>query len=313
MLPNQMALTNDKLYPNSAYLSSTEHKVESQVRDYFVLLKPRVMSLVVFTGAAGLFLAPGSIHPLIALVTILCIALGSGAAGAINMWYDRDIDMIMERTKNRPIPRGIIHPDDALQFGILLAAFSILIMAIAVNLLSAFLLTIAILFYVLVYTMYLKRRTVQNIVIGGAAGAIPPMIGWAAVTSNVSVESFILFMIIFFWTPPHFWSLALYKADDYKKAKVPMLPVTHGELITKRQIIIYTVILSIASLLPAIWFTHFTYLIVAILLNILFLYYVVMSYSDNSYYYAKKTFGFSILYLFMIFFTMIIEGVYYQY
>ncbi|MFV9874891.1 MAG: heme o synthase [Rickettsiales endosymbiont of Dermacentor nuttalli] len=316
MSPNQLALTEEKFYSDCIYPSSDkytrEYKIESRVIDYIALLKPRVMSLVVFTGAAGLFLAPGHIHPLIEFVAILCIALGSGAAGAINMWYDRDIDIIMERTRKRPIPLGIIHPDDALHFGILLATFSVLIMAISVNLISAVLLVIAILFYVLVYTIYLKRRTVQNIVIGGAAGAIPPMIGWSAVTNSVSLESSILFMIIFCWTPPHFWALALYKTDDYKKARIPMLPVERGELVTKKWIVIYTLILAITTMLPIMLFAHIIYLTAAILLNIGFVYYAYRTYYDTGYYYAKKTFGFSILYLFMIFLTMIIDVMYYN-
>ena len=183
--------------------------------DYFALLKPRVVSLVVFTGVAGVIVAPGSIHPLIAVVALLCIAVGAGAAGAINMWYDRDIDTVMTRTQGRPIPTGKIAPGDALGFGVVLAVGSVAVMGLAVNFAAAGLLAVSILFYVFVYTIWLKRRTPQNIVIGGAAGAFPPMIGWAAVSGSVSVESLLLFALIFFWTPPHFWALALYRRGDY--------------------------------------------------------------------------------------------------
>ncbi len=212
--------------------------------DFLALLKPRVTSLVVVTGLVGVMMAPGAIHPLIALVAVLCIAIGSGAAGAINMWYDRDIDAIMERTRGRPIPTGRIAPGDALGFGVVLAIGSVAMMGLAVNVVAAGLLAAAILFYVFVYTMWLKRRTPQNIVIGGAAGAFPPMIGWAAVTGTVSVESALLFALIFFWTPPHFWALALYRRGDYEKAGIPMLPVVAGKTETKKQMIAYTILLA---------------------------------------------------------------------
>jgi protoheme IX farnesyltransferase len=193
---------------------------DAKALDYIELLKPRVMSLVVFTGWVGMFLAPGSIHPLIATVAILCIAIGAGAAGAINMWYDADIDAIMKRTRSRPIPSKRIAASTALSFGVSLSLMSVLTMAIVVGLLAASLLAFSILFYVFIYTAYLKRRTPQNIVIGGAAGAIPPMIGWAAVTHDVSILPCILFMIIFMWTPSHFWALSLFRRDDYSEAKV---------------------------------------------------------------------------------------------
>ncbi len=200
----------------------------ARIADYLALLKPRVMSLVVFTGFAGLVAAPGSLHPLLATVAVLCIAVGAGAAGAVNMWYDRDIDAVMQRTRRRPIPAGKVAPEEALAFGVTLSLFSVMLMGVAVNWTAAALLALANGFYVFVYTVWLKRRTPHNLVIGGAAGAFPPMIGWAAVTGAVSVESIALFMIIFMWTPPHFWALALYREGDFAKAGVPMLPVVAG-------------------------------------------------------------------------------------
>ncbi len=219
-------------------------------RDWVRLLKPRVVSLVVFTGWIGLFLAPGHLHPVLAFTAILCIAVAAGAAGAINMWYERDIDALMLRTRNRPIPRGRIEPGAALGFGVTLAAGSVLVMGLALNLCAATVLALSIIFYVFVYTIWLKRRTPQNIVIGGAAGAFPPLIGWAAVTGSVDILPLLLFGIVFFWTPPHFWALSLYASGDYGRAGVPMLPVVAGARETRRQIMIYTVLLAVISLLP---------------------------------------------------------------
>src|SRR5271170_3974291 len=216
---------------------------DSDVRDWIALLKPRVMSLVVFSGLIGLLVAPGHLHPVLAFTAVLCIAVGAGACGAINMWYDRDIDALMRRTRNRPIPAGRIAPGEALGFGITLAVASVIVMGLAVNLTAAALLALSICFYVFVYTMWLKRRTPQNIVIGGAAGAFPAVIGWAAVTGSVDLVPLILFAIVFFWTPPHFWSLALYANDDYRRANVPMLPVVAGAKETRRQILVYTLVL----------------------------------------------------------------------
>ena len=204
-------------------------QVRGDIGDYFALLKPRVMTLVVFTGFAGLAIAPGQIHPLLAAVGIFCIALASGAAGAINMWYDRDIDAVMERTRDRPLPKGRVEPAEALTFGVILSVFAVMMMFLATNAVAAGLLGTAVLFYVFVYTVWLKRRTSQNIVIGGAAGAFPPTIGWAAVTGDVGVEAAVLFALIFFWTPPHFWALALYRSQDYSAAGVPMLPVVREQ------------------------------------------------------------------------------------
>jgi protoheme IX farnesyltransferase len=224
----------------------------ARVRDYVELLKPRVMSLVVFTGLCGVLIAPGHIHPFAAGLAVLAIALGSGAAGAINMWYERDLDSLMARTRGRPLPQGRIAPDDALGFGVLLSIFSVLLMALATNYAAAVLLAAAILFYVFVYTIWLKRRTPQNIVIGGAAGAFPPTIGWAAVTGDVSAVSLALFLLIFLWTPPHFWALALYRSDDYRRAGVPMLPVVAGSRETKRQMLAYTLVLAPVALAPTL-------------------------------------------------------------
>ncbi len=210
------------------------------VGDYVAILKPRVMSLVVFTGFVGLFLAPGHLHPVLAAVAVLCIAIGAGASGAINMWYDRDIDAVMRRTAGRPLPAGRMLPGEALGFGVVLASGAVVIMGLAVNWVAAELLALTIGFYVFVYTMWLKRRTPQNIVIGGAAGALPPIVGWAAVTGDVGWGAVALFAIIFFWTPPHFWALSLYRSGEYAAAGVPMLPVVAGPRETKRQMLLYT-------------------------------------------------------------------------
>jgi protoheme IX farnesyltransferase len=222
----------------------------SEVRDWLALLKPRVLSLVVFSGVIGMLVAPGHVHPVVAVVAVLCITVAAGACGAINMWYDRDIDALMRRTRNRPIPAGRIAPGEVLAFGVTLAAFSVLVMYLATNAAAAAVLTLSILFYVFVYTVWLKRRTPQNIVIGGAAGAFPPVIGWAAVTGSVDAMPLLMFAIVFFWTPPHFWSLSLWAHDDYQRAGVPMLPVVAGARETRRQILLYTLLLVPLSLMP---------------------------------------------------------------
>ena len=281
---------------------------ESHARDYWELLKPRVMALVVFTAIVGLLLAPSSIHPITALSAILCIAVGSGAAGAINMWFDRDIDAIMERTQSRPLPSGRVSPDDALGFGVTLSLGSVLIMALTVNIPAAFYLLGAILFYVLVYTIWLKRRTPQNIVIGGAAGAFPPLIGWVAVTGQASWEAWVLFAIIFFWTPPHFWALSLYKSEDYKKAQVPMLPVVQGIETTKSQIILYTLLLIGVSILPTwLGFLGWFYGGTALLLGTIFLILALRVKMIQDRKPAVQTFLYSILYLFLLFLSMVID------
>ena len=281
---------------------------EPQVGDFVALLKPRVMSLVVFTGFAGLYLAPGALHPILALTAVLCIAVGAGAAGAINMWYDRDIDALMSRTQGRPIPAGRIEPGVALGFGISLAVASVLMMGLVVNLAAAALLVLTIAFYVLVYTMWLKRRTPQNIVIGGAAGALPPMIGWAAVTGDVSLAPVVLFAIIFIWTPPHFWALALYRSRDYAKAGVPMLPVVAGAQATKRQIMIYAVALVPVTLAPvALGLSSLVYGAGAAVLGIIFVAAAWRVMGDASDRAARWMFGYSIFYLFMIFVLLIAD------
>jgi protoheme IX farnesyltransferase len=282
---------------------------ESSIRDYITLMKPRVMSLVVFSGLAGLLVAPGTIHPFIGSIAILCIAMASGASGAINMWYDADIDSVMERTKNRPTVTGVIPPEEARDFGIILGFLSIVIMAVCVNITSSLLLLLAILFYVFVYTIWLKRNSIQNVVIGGASGAFPPMIGWAAVTGNIAIESIILFMIIFTWTPPHTWALSLYKIGDYKKGNIPMLPVIKGDEHTKHQIILYTVLMIVMSLAPYYFdMSGSFYMFSAVALGGVFLYYTILLLRDKKNIIAPKVFGFSIIYLFLIFVTLVIDN-----
>ena len=283
-------------------------RAEAAPGDFFALLKPRVVSLVVFTGVTGIMVAPGSIHPLIALVALLCIAVGAGAAGAINMWYDRDIDAVMTRTSRRPIPMGKITPGDALGFGTVLAVGSVTVMGLAVNHAAAALLAVSILFYVFIYTVWLKRRTPQNIVIGGAAGAFPPMIGWAAVTGSVGIESVLLFALIFFWTPPHFWALALYRRGDYEKAGIPMLPVVAGEAETRKQMLLYTILLLPIAVAPA-WFGIVGWLYggVALVLGLVFLAAAIAVCFDKTHRSAKRMFGYSIFYLFALFATMIAD------
>ena len=276
---------------------------QGDVGDFFALLKPRVMSLVVFTGFAGLVVAPGEIHPLLAAVAIFCIALASGAAGAINMWYDRDIDAVMERTRERPIPTGRVEPAEALTFGVILSAFAVMMMFLATNAVAAGLLAAAVLFYVFVYTVWLKRRTPQNIVIGGAAGAFPPVIGWAVVTGNVGIEAVILFALIFFWTPPHFWALALYRSKDYAAAGVPMLPVIRGARATKWQMLAYTVLLLPLALMPCIagFASWVLYGSAAGILSGVFILSALRVLTDETDRSAKRMFGFSIFYLFALF------------
>lgn len=282
----------------------------SRVRDYMALLKPRVMSLVIFTGLCGMLVAPGQVHPFIALIAILCIAMGSGAAGAINMWYDRDIDAIMQRTSQRPIPKQLIAPAEALHFGVFLSAASVFLMLVVVNYVAAALLAAAILYYVVIYTMWLKRKTPQNIVIGGAAGAFPPMIGWAAITGSISVDSVILFLIIFMWTPPHFWALSLFRAGDYTKANIPMLPVVRGRRVTQNHIMIYTLLLIPITLVPS-WLGHsgMLYLIMATVLGLRFIQLSYKVYRHDREVDAKKLFGFSIMYLFLLFLALVLDHV----
>jgi protoheme IX farnesyltransferase len=284
--------------------------LNSRVRDYLSLLKPRVMSLVVLSGLTGLVLAPGDIHPFIAFVAILAIALGAGASGAINMWYDRDIDAIMLRTQNRPIVTGRIEANEALYFGIWMAFFSVLVMLVCVNFVSAILLIATILFYVFVYTVWLKRISSQNIVIGGAAGAFPPMIGWAAVTNSISIESLSLFLLIFLWTPPHFWALALYKSDDYKRCDIPMMPIVAGDFYTKKLIIFYAILTILSSFVPFyLSMVGYFYLLVSIILATMLVYHSTILLLDPENVFAPKLFRFSILYLFTLLLAMIISSI----
>lgn len=282
------------------------------VEDFVALMKPRVMSLVVFTALVGLVAAPGSMHPVMAATALLCIAVGAGASGALNMWFDADIDARMARTAARPIPRGRIAPDDALAFGVVLAFFSVLTLGLLVNWVAGALLGLTIAFYIFVYTMWLKRRTPQNIVIGGAAGAFPPMVGWASATGSVSLESAILFLIIFMWTPPHFWALALYRCRDYERVGVPMLPVVAGPDETRRQILIYALLLAPIAVLPVfVGLGGWLYGVASVTLGGAF---VALSWQvyrtregragDAA---AKRLFSFSILYLFAIFAALLLE------
>jgi protoheme IX farnesyltransferase len=289
----------------------------SEVSDWFALLKPRVMTLVVFTAIIGLLVAPMPIHPVLGIAAILCIAVAAGACGAINMWYDRDIDALMRRTARRPIPAGRIEPGAALGFGLTLAVASVAVMGLATNWVAAGWLAFSVFFYVVIYTMWLKRRTPQNIVIGGAAGAFPPVIGWAAATGDVGLMPLIMFAIIFMWTPPHFWALSLWAHGDYARAKVPMLPVTHGARETRRQVMIYTVALVPVTLAP--WFVGFSglaYAGVATLLGAVFLaqsWRVLREPQDETGRSlvndaaARATFRFSLYYLFALFGALAID------
>jgi len=289
------------------HMSVTAPRVEpsiASVGDYIELMKPRVMSLVVFTALVGLLLAPGHVHPVIGLTALLCIAVGAGAAGALNMWYDADIDARMARTAGRPIPAGRLARGDALALGLTLAVFSVIVLGLLVNVFAAMLLAVTIAFYVCVYTMWLKRRTPQNIVIGGVAGALPPVIGWTAVTGSIGLEPVILFLIIVLWTPPHFWALSLNRADEYARAGVPMLPVVAGKTATTRQILIYSFLLLPVSLLPcALGFAGPLFGIAAatcgaVLIGLAF---HLHGSKGSDRLAARRLFSFSILYLFALF------------
>ncbi|WP_336276440.1 heme o synthase [Bartonella sp. CB178] len=286
---------------------------KSSVYDYIVLSKPRVMSLVVFTAFVGLVASPVSMNPLYGLLAVLCIAVGGGGAGALNMWYDADIDAVMERTKNRPIPAGKISSGRALAFGLVLSVLSVLVMGSFINWIAAFILAFTIFFYVVIYTIWLKRATPQNIVIGGAAGAFPPMIGWAAATGTVSMDSFLLFLIIFMWTPPHFWSLSLFSALDYSAAGIPMMSNARGEHSTKKHILFYTILMAVCVVFPII--TGFAGALYAIFSTILSAIFVYLAYRlwkadarDETIFMAKKMFFFSLFYLAAIFGVLLIES-----
>ncbi|HKM87960.1 MAG TPA: heme o synthase [Xanthobacteraceae bacterium] len=279
------------------------------VGDYVALMKPRVMSLVVFTAFVGLLIAPGRLHPVIGLTALLCIAVGAGAAGALNMWYDADIDALMARTAARPIPAGRLAPGEALAFGMTLAVGSVVVLGLLVNPIAALLLAFTIAFYVIVYTMWLKRTTPQNIVIGGAAGALPPIIGWAAATGSVAIEPIVLFLIIFFWTPPHFWALSLYRTEDYARAGVPMLPVVAGETETRRQILRYTLILAPLGAAP--WLLGYAgalYGVVALASGAAIIALALRVRAEQRGYAAsKQMFAFSILHLFLLFAMLLVD------
>ena len=283
------------------------------VEDYFALLKPRVMSLVVFTALVGLVRAPVELHPVLAFTALLCIAIGAGAAGALNMWWDADIDARMSRTARRPIPAGRVAPSEALSFGLLLSIASVLMLGLFVGQLAAALLAFTIFFYVFVYTMWLKRLTPQNIVIGGAAGAFPPTIGWAAVTGDISLAPVLMFLIIFFWTPPHFWALSLLRTDDYARAGIPMLPVVAGLDETRRQILIYSLVLAPVGLLPTLFgFAGLAYGAVAFVCNALMIALVWRVYRERigpaATSAAKRLFAFSLLYVFVLFAAMLADN-----
>lgn len=285
---------------------------ESSIRDYVSLLKPRVMSLVVFSGIVGLILAPGSVHPAIGFTIILCIAVGSGAAGAMNMWIERESDAKMKRTKNRALPAKRLDPASAIEFAGVLAVVSVVLLAFATNYLAAALLAFAIFYYVVIYTMWLKPRTPHNIVIGGAAGAFPPVIGWAGVTGDISIDAIILFAIIFMWTPPHFWALALFQSDDYKNANIPMLPVVAGVEATTKQMLLYTIILLPLTLAPTmLGRLGVLYGVGALLLSSYFIFHAarVHFYKDaaRKEQQARRMFGYSILYLFALLTLMLVD------
>ena len=294
---------------NSSDIGLAEPSLAS-VSDYIALLKPRVMSLVVFTALVGLAVAPGYMHPVTAFTALLCIAVGAGASGALNMWYDADIDAVMTRTARRPVPMGRVKPGEALAFGLTLSGFSVVTLGLLVNWLAGALLAFTIFFSAVVYTMWLKRSTAQNIVIGGAAGAFPPMIGWAAVTGSLSVEPVLLFLIIFFWTPPHFWALSLYRTQDYARAGVPMLPVVAGEVSTRWQILLYTLLLVPLGIAPwALGFAGLLYGTVACVTGAIMLLLAVQVLFERApaERASRNLFAFSILYLFLLFAVLLVE------
>ncbi|MGN6308682.1 MAG: heme o synthase [Xanthobacteraceae bacterium] len=287
---------------------------EAGVGDYIALLKPRVMSLVVFTALVGLMIAPGHVHPVLAITSILCIAVGAGASGALNMWYDADIDALMSRTSKRPVPTGRVTPQEALTFGLILSIFSVATLGILVNWVAGALLAFTIFFYAVVYTMWLKRWTAQNIVIGGAAGALPPVVAWAAATGSLSVEPIMLFLIIFFWTPPHFWALALFRSDDYARAGVPMLPVVAGPDATRLQILLYTIVLVAVAAAPwALGYFDAVYGVSSLVLGGWMLMLAINVYRRRegapAVRAARQLFGFSLVYLFALFAILLLEVV----
>ena len=284
----------------------------ADIEDFVALLKPRVMSLVIFTALVGMVAAHGALSPVLAAIALLSIAVGAGAAGALNMACEGDIDARMRRTRNRPIPAGRLKRSDAAAFGIMLASFSVAVLGLAANWLAAALLAFTIFFYVVVYTMWLKPRTAQNIVIGGAAGALPPVVGWAAMTGQVSLEPLVYFLVIFMWTPPHFWALALFTRDDYARAGIPMMPNVAGDESTRRQILVYAVLLAVIGTLPwALGFTGPAYGVAALLLGAEFVRRAVVLWrarDAGNHRAAKRLFGYSILYLFGLFGVRLVEA-----
>jgi heme o synthase len=312
--PGSMSLVSEGAqFAGSRAVSARHEPSIASVGDYLALMKPRVMSLVVFTALVGLMIAPGHIHPVIGFTALLCVAVGAGAAGALNMWYDADIDAVMTRTLNRPIPRGRVAPGEAFAFGMVLAGFSVVVLGLLVSWLAAALLAFTVFFYIVVYTVWLKRSTPQNIVIGGAAGAFPPMIGWAAVTGNISVEPCLLFLIVFFWTPPHFWALSLTRADDYARARVPMLPVVAGAEETRRQILLYSIALVPIGASP--WLLGYAGAIYGVTALVAGAVMVALAErvrrerdSELGERAAQQLFAFSIVYLFVLFAVLLVEG-----
>ena len=298
-----MAISSDQ-----QFLENADGVFEPSVADFWSLLKPRVMSLVIFTGFAGMYVAPGALHPLVFIVSLFAIAAGAGASGAINQWYDRDIDAVMTRTKMRPIPAGVMAPAEALTMGLVISAMAVLLLGLAANWLAAGLLAFTIFFYAVVYTVWLKRNTSQNIVIGGAAGALPPVIGWVSVTGSLSFEPLLLFSIIFMWTPPHFWALALVKNDDYIRANIPMLPVVAGALETRRQIVVYAILLAPLAIVPSlIGMASIGYGVLASLAGALFVGLSLQLYKTGDHKHAMRLFAYSIIYLFLLFLGLIID------
>ena len=304
-----MALIEDSRFEEVSFRIS-----EATPRDYVALLKPRVMSLVVFTAFVGMVTAQAPVNPLIALFSILAIAVGAGASGALNMWYDADIDAVMSRTVSRPVPAGRVTAREALAFGLVLSALSVMTLGLVANWLAAGLLAFTIFFYAVIYTMWLKRRTPQNIVIGGAAGSFPPMIGWAAVTGDISLFSVVQFLIIFLWTPPHFWALALFKSGDYERAGVPMMPNVAGEASTRRQIFLYSLPVAVIGVVPTFMgAASLAYGLFAAVLGLVFVHHawkvLRMEEADRAMRPAKVLFAYSVFYLFAIFAALLADGI----
>ena len=295
--------------PDGRAIGATGWAGDAAVGDYFALLKPRVMSLVVFTALTGLVIAPGSMHPILGFVAILCIAVGAGASGALNMWHDADLDGRMARTASRPIPAGRVPRGDALVMGIGLSVASVALLGVAIDWTAAGLLAFTIFFYAVIYTAWLKRRTPQNIVIGGAAGAFPPMIGWVAATHSIDLGAVVLFLLIFLWTPPHFWALALLKSDEYAKNGIPMMPVVKGPRRTKIEMVVYSVLVAIMGVVPTfIGMASAIYGAAAAVLGLTFVAFSIVVLRSEDPVWQKRMYGFSILYLMLLFALLLVEG-----